>query len=118
LPDQVPKLREVGSRIRDPKGVLLTPEQRTARAAGLFAAALALAMIRDGWKLQVDPGMLRMSRGNFEVDPFLTVNQLMIRKLSREAWTGRCQELGISQLVLSPSNPYAQEPSAQTQLFT
>lgn len=118
FPDQVPKFREFGSRIRDPKGMLLSPDQRTARAAGLFAAALALAMIRSGWELQVGPGMLRMSRGNHEFNPFLAVNQLMTHKLSREAWTAKCQELGLSQLTLLPSVSSDPEPSQQAELFS
>ncbi len=119
LPDQVPKLREIGSRIRDPKGMLLSPDQRTARAGGLFAAALALAMTRSGWELQVGPGMFRLSSGSHEFNPFLTVNQLMTNKLSREAWTARCQELGLSQLVLLPSSPieHMPKPSPQAELF-
>jgi len=120
LPDSVPKLREIGSRIRDPKGMLLSPDQRTARAAGLFAAALALAMIRSGWELQVGPGMVRISSGNHEFNPFLAVNQLMTNTLSREAWTLRCQELGLSQLILLPSSPSEDkpEPSPQAELFS
>jgi len=117
LPDEVPKFREIGSRIRDPKGMLLSPEQRTARAASLFAAALALAMIQSDWELQVGPGLFRMSRGDREFNPFVGVNQLMAKKLSREAWTVQCRELGLSPLVLLPSSPveHNPEPSAQTE---
>ena len=120
LPDQVPKLRDIGSRIRDPKGMLLSPDQRTARAEGLFASALALAMIRSGWELHVGPGTLRMSSGNHEFNPFLAVHQLTTKILSREAWTGQCQELGLSKLVLLPSNfsEDKPEPSAQAELFS
>jgi len=120
LPDQVPRLREIGSRIRDPKGILLSPDQRTARAAGLFAAALALAMIRSGWELQVEPGLFRMSRGHREFNPFLAIDELMTKKLTREAWTARCQELGLSQLVLFPSSSseHKPEPSPQAELFS
>jgi heat shock protein HtpX len=118
FPDQVPKLREIGSRIRDPKGMLLSPDQRTARAAGLFASALALAMIRNGWELQVKPGFFCMSHGDREFNPFLALNRLMTNKLSREAWAVQCQELGLSQLVLLPSSPAEQnlEPSPQTEV--
>lgn len=119
LPDQVPKLREIGSRIRDPKGMLLSPDQRTARAGGLFAAALALAMTRSGWELQVGPGMFRLSTGSHEFNPFLAVNQLMTKKLSPETWIAQCQELGLSQLVLLPPSPFEQKPelSPQAELF-
>jgi hypothetical protein len=106
--------------MRDPKGMLLSPEQRTARAEGLFAAALALAMIRGGWEVQVGPAMLRMFHDNHEFNPFLAVNQLMTNKLSREAWTSRCQELGLSQLILLPSSgsEHKAEPSPQAELFS
>jgi heat shock protein HtpX len=115
LPDEVPKLRQIGSRIRDPKGMLLSPEQRTTRAAGLFAAALALAMIRSGWELTVGPGLFRMSRGDREFNPFLAVNHLVDKKLSREDWSVRCQDLGISRLVLVPSSPNEQGPEELSQ---
>jgi Zn-dependent protease with chaperone function len=120
LPDLVPKLREIGSRIRDPKGMLLSPDQRTARAGGLFAAGLALAMIRNGWELQVAPGIFRMYRGDQEFNPFVAVNQLMANKLSRDAWADRCQELGVFQLTLSPSSPSEpeRESSQQAELFS
>jgi heat shock protein HtpX len=108
MPDQVPNLREIGSRIRDPKGMLLSPEQRTARAGWLFASGLALAMIQDGWELEVKPGMLRMSRGDREFNPFLAIHELMTNKLSAEGWTGRCRELGLSHLVLMPASPTEQ----------
>ena len=122
LPDQVPRFREIGSRIRDPKGMLLSPPQRTARAGSLFAAALALALIRTGWELQVQPAIFHIRRGDQEFNPFEAIDRLMAGKLSREAWAARCCELGISQLVLLPDkgvydNPPSQS-SAQTELFS
>jgi len=104
LPDQVPKFREIGSRIRDPKGMLLSPPQRTARAGRLFASALALALIRAGWELQRQPAIFHLRRGDQEFNPFDAIDQLMAGKLSREAWAARCHEIGISQLVLLPAN--------------
>jgi hypothetical protein len=62
-----------------------------------------------------------MTRSERELNPFLTLNQLMTNKLSREAWTAQCQELGISELVLlPPSHPSEQNPelSQQTKLFS
>ena len=116
LPDQIPKLREIGSRIRDPKGMLLDPNQRTGRAGYLFAAATALALIRTGWELQVQPGRSRIRRGDRELNPFDVVNQLMAGKLSREAWAAQCQELGLSQLALLPADQ--ESGSARSELST
>jgi heat shock protein HtpX len=115
IPDQIPNLRQIGSHIRDPKGMLLSPEQRTFRAGGLFAGALALAMIRTGWALQVQPGVFRMTLADQELNPFDAVNQLIAGKLSREAWIARCHELGLSNLALSPNA--SEQDLAQAELF-
>lgn len=120
VPDQVPKLREIGSRIRDPKGMLLSPEQRTVRAGWLFASAIALAMIRDGWELEVQPGVCRMRRGERELNPFALVAELMQKKFSREAWVSKFQEAGLAQAPLLPgeaSAPQPQPTKMQAELF-
>jgi heat shock protein HtpX len=120
LPDQVPRFREIGSRIRDPKGMLLSPPQRTVRAGSLFATALALALIRAGWELQVQPAIFHIRRGDQELNPFDAVEQLMNGKLSRDAWVARCRDLGISQLALLHTNSLSDKPSesgAQTELY-
>jgi heat shock protein HtpX len=113
--DQMPMFREIGSRIRDPKGMLLSPPQRTARAGGLFATALALALIRNGWELEVGPAIFHIRRGDQEFNPFDALNQLMAGKLSREAWSDRCRELGISQLLLLPLDGVDGPPDTRAQ---
>jgi Zn-dependent protease with chaperone function len=119
VPDHMDKFREIGSRIRDPKGILLSPPQRTARAGGLFASALALAMIRAGWELQVAPAVFRIHRGGQEFNPFDAINQLMAGKLSRENWVARCREFGISELLLLPNSVESSQAAGpqQTELF-
>jgi heat shock protein HtpX len=121
LPDQVPRFREIGSRIRDPKGMLLSPPQRTARAGSLFATALALALIRTGWELQVQPAIFHIRRGDQDLNPFAAVDQLMAGTLTREAWANRCRDLGISQLALLSTNGVSDNPPsmscAQAELF-
>jgi len=102
LPDQIPKLLAIGSTIRDPKGMLLSPNQRAGRAGYLFAAAFALALTRSGWELQVQPGISRIRRGDQELNPFGIMDQLIKGKLSRDAWVAQCQQLGIGQLALAP----------------
>lgn len=121
VPDQIPKFREIGSRIRDPKGMLLSPPQRTARAGGLFATALALALIRTGWELEVGPAIFHIRHGDQEFNPFDAMDQLMAGKLSHEAWADRCRELGISQLLLLAPDGVNDSPPpdsrAQAELF-
>jgi heat shock protein HtpX len=62
IPDLIPTFPEIGSRIPDPKGMLLTPDQRTQRAGQLFATALVLALIENRWELYVQPGIFRLRR--------------------------------------------------------
>jgi hypothetical protein len=121
IPDQIPKFSEIGSRIPDPKGMLLTPNQRTQRAGQLFASALALALIENRWELKVQPGIFQLRRGTDELNPFVAVAELMAGKLSHEDWVRQCKTLGISQLALSAaeSNAGARplDPFPQLTLF-
>jgi hypothetical protein len=100
--------------------MLLGPQQHTVRAGFLFASALVLAMIRNGWELQVQPAIFHIRRGEQEFNPFDAINQLMTKKLTRDAWVSRCRELGIDHLSLLPEAvaDSANAESAQAQLFT
>lgn len=98
VPDHVSKFPEIGSRIA--KGEWLSSTQGTARAGSLFASAVALALIRTGWELHLQPGVFRMRCGDQEFNPFEAINKLMAGKLSRDDWQARCHELGILDLLL------------------
>lgn len=103
LPDQVPKLRQIGSGIRDPKGMLLDPQQRTNRAGYLFGAALALTLVDHGWTLHSGPGIFHLQRGEEQLNPFSVMEQLMAGKLTSQAWIAQCKALQIGQLLLAPA---------------
>jgi hypothetical protein len=98
--DAIPRLPEIGEKMRDPAGMLLTPQQRTQRAAFVLAAALSLALLDGEWELHVVPGVFHLQKEAQQLKPFLIVQELMEGKLSREAWAARCSELGIGQLSL------------------
>jgi hypothetical protein len=119
IPDQIPKLPEIGSRIPDPRGMLLTRELRTQRAGKVFAAALALALIENSWELTVQPGIFKLRHGTDELNPFAAVAALMAGKLSRDDWIRQCKALGICQLSLSASDRAAtmRRSEAQPTLF-
>lgn len=112
LPDQIAKLPEIGSRIRDPKGMLLAPAHRAHRAGQLFGAGLALALVGSGWELQVQPGVFHIRRGEHELNPFQIVDELILEKLSRGEWIAQCRALEISHLALAPGNPMPTEKVA------
>ena len=101
LPDQIPKLRHIGSGIRDPKGMLLDPQQRTQRAGFLFGAGLALALIDHGWTLHSGPGVFHLQHGAEQLNPFSVVEQLMSGKLTRQDWIAQCNALGIGRACSS-----------------
>jgi heat shock protein HtpX len=103
LPEQIPKLRQIGSGIRDPKGMLLDPPQRTQRAGLLFGAALSLALVDQGWTLHSGPGVFHLQRGTEQLNPFLVVEQLMSGKLTAPDWMAQCSALGIGRLQLGPA---------------
>jgi heat shock protein HtpX len=105
LTDQIPKLRQIGAGIRDPKGMLLDPQQRTQRAGHLFAAGLVLALVEQGWALHSGPGILHLQLGTEELNPFSIIEQLMSGKLTAQAWIARCNALGIGQVKLGAAAP-------------
>ena len=80
--------------MRDPKGMLLTRDQRTVRAGALLSTALALALLDRGWKLDARPGRSYLERDGDCVKTGEVVEQMRSGKLSGEAWRARCTELG------------------------
>ncbi|MBO0912099.1 MAG: M48 family metallopeptidase [Acidobacteria bacterium] len=95
IPDAAARLAEIGSRIPDPKGRLLTPEQRTGRAADLINMALNLAIANAGWPLQVSPGAryFDVNGERFSVGELL--GNLLEKRTTREEWIEHCRSLRI-----------------------
>lgn len=96
LPQTMKDLAAIGSRIPDPKGKLLAPEQRKQRAKHLLTMALGLAMLERGWQLEAQPGNFFLFRGSEKVDVFQVMEELTEGKIGQEAWSERCRELGIA----------------------
>lgn len=113
LPDVISRLPEIGSKIRDPKGMLLTHEQRTQRAEFLLGAGLALTLLENGWELKAQPGVFRFQKGSASFSPFALIRELIEGKLTRESWQNRCQELGLSpQPLFRPAGTTVAEASS------
>jgi len=102
IPDAIPKLRDVGAKIADPPGMLLSQDQRTARAGHVLAVGAALVLLGNGWEVQLAPGLFTFQKQGVELNPFEAVQRLVDGTLSREAWTTRCREIGLSDQVLFP----------------
>ena len=67
LTETVKDLAVIGSRISNPKGMLLAPEQR---AGHLLAMAPGLVLLEKGRQLEARPGNAFLYRGNEKVDVF------------------------------------------------
>jgi Zn-dependent protease with chaperone function len=105
LPDQIAKFPAIGNKMRDPKGMLLGPDQRTRRAGQLFAAGFGAALLDHGWQLVSGPGVFHLERGSEKLNPFLVVDHLMSNKITPQDWVAKCNALGIAQLTLLPAPP-------------
>jgi heat shock protein HtpX len=96
LPDVVSNLAEIGSRIPDPEGMLLTPQQRAGRAEEVFGTALALALANAGWRLHMQPGERYFEVKGEKVSARELMSGLVSKKISRDEWIERCHQLKIS----------------------
>lgn len=90
LPELAHDLSKIAGQMRDPPGILLTREQRSERAAKLLTAALTLALIENGWNLNVQPGDFQLSRGEERLTPGNIVITLRGGKLNAKQWRDWC----------------------------
>lgn len=116
LPKTLGRIPEIASNMRDPKGMLLTQEQRVARARRLVATAFALALVNHGWTLHSLPGVFHLERSGEQIQPFELMVQLSDGVIWGEAWAEMCSKYGIGNIDLaplaSPPSATAQTPSA------
>lgn len=100
LVESLGKVPQFAFRMEDPKGLLLTPEQRIARGRALLSIAFALALVRTGWQVHTTPGEFHLSKGDERLEPHKLMLQLSDGALSIDAWTDKCHSLGISNIPL------------------
>jgi|HubBroStandDraft_1064217.scaffolds.fasta_scaffold12622_1 heat shock protein HtpX len=114
LPEVVKKLPQMGSKIRDPRGMLLTPQQRAQRAGQLLGMALGLALLGRGWELEAQPGSFFLGKGAERINPTALIEDLVAGKISPENWVKMCMEFGIEDLELTftPGIPPANDEGA------
>jgi heat shock protein HtpX len=113
LPDLSTRLSEIGSRLPDPKGRLLTREQRTRSAAQLLGIAVGLILLEKGWKFHAQPGISDSRRGDESLDVFGLVNQLVVGELSAIDWVQKCIDLGIAEEPLGVLRAPSISPALQ-----
>lgn len=75
--------------------------------------ALAVSLVRQGWDVEVSPGMpVSVSQNGFEVRPFDVLRKLASRSLAAETWHELCKDAGIADLELGMA---AAEPATINQ---
>jgi heat shock protein HtpX len=78
-----------------------TPEERTRIAFGIAGAALALALHRQGWTLEADPGAeVALRKGDAVINAFEVIPRMADGTIKAVAWRQTCDEVGLSQVDL------------------
>jgi Zn-dependent protease with chaperone function len=111
--DSLGRIPDIAAQIRDPEGMLLTPEQRVKRARSLLGAALGLALANHGWRLHSAPGEFYLDRDGEQIDPFKLIGQLSDGTVSKQAWAEKCQKMGLDGIPLAAQKT-AETASSQT----
>ena len=101
LVESLGRLPQLAPQIRDPEGMLLTPEQRIERARSLLSTALAMTLVNNGWKLHARPGEFHLDFGDEQIDPYRLMLQLSDGVIPQDAWAMKCQGLGIENIPLN-----------------
>jgi hypothetical protein len=102
LPKTLGKVPEIAANMRDPRGMLLTQEQRVARSRRLVATAFALALVNNGWTLHSLPGVFHLENNGEQLQPFELIVQLSDGAIWSEAWTEMCSKHDIGSIELAP----------------
>jgi heat shock protein HtpX len=100
LPELFRDFSRFADRLPNPKGMLLSSEQRRARTRHLLGGALGLALAERGWTLEAQPGVFQFRRGQEIFDPYRWLDSLGRCELSSEAWSEKCSEWGIAHAPL------------------
>jgi heat shock protein HtpX len=113
LPELSQNLDAFSHRLRESDGEDLTPEERRQQAPATLGIALAVALGRNGWNLQVLPGNDAVcERKEAIIKPFDIVPMLASGELTPEAWQELSIGYGIADLDLGGGTVITQEASS------
>jgi hypothetical protein len=102
LPQATASLTQIGGRIPDPPGTLLTREQRAGRAAEVIGRALTLALVDHGWTLHLQPGQCYVeSENRSKMNPSLVIKELRDGNREADTWLRYCETSGIGDWPLA-----------------
>jgi Zn-dependent protease with chaperone function len=101
IPDALANLPSIAAHLRDPKGMLLTREQRSDRAAAVLWMAFALALFDHGWQLHAQPGDFYLALGREKINPSDLVRRMRLGTMSAEGYRDLLLHLGVAELRLA-----------------
>ncbi|HJZ63800.1 MAG TPA: M48 family metallopeptidase [Candidatus Acidoferrum sp.] len=111
LPRALKKIPEIAAAVENPRGRLLSPQQKSQRAFQLLGIALGLALLRNGWKLNAQPASFYVYRGNERLEIFADLMNLQQGKTAPEKWTSLCEQWGVVEAPLAVEEPTVVENS-------
>lgn len=110
LAEALKEMPVFAKKFRDPKGMLLAPDQRTERGVYLVSVAVALLLLERGWNVEAKPGEFYIYRGEERVVVHESIRALWKSELSAEEWNSRCENWGIRGMKLVSAGTMADLP--------
>jgi len=108
LPDTRDGFIRTGSDLVRDGEMNVTMDQRVARAAHVFAAAVAVVLLDQGWQVRTGPGRpIALVRGSDTFEPFAAIHALAAGTLSAGEWRRQCGSLGIAGRPLAAATALA-----------
>jgi len=111
IPAALKKIPQIATAIENPRGRLLSPEQKSRQAFQLVGTAFGLALIRNGWRLNAQPASFFVCRGEERLQIFDELRNLQQGKTTQEAWTSLCEKWGVAGASLAIGAPTLIEKS-------
>jgi heat shock protein HtpX len=101
VPSAVRDLKTISQNFREPKGRLLSQEQKIEHVAHLLPVAVSLTLLDHGWQLEAKPGLLYLHKDEQKLNVFEIIGQLRRGSFSREQWFDLSRRFGIADLVIN-----------------
>jgi hypothetical protein len=101
LPSLLQPPGKLGAMIQQSAGRPLPDDEQRSGAIHIAAAALAVALARQGWALDTLPGApVSLQKGDMRIEPYDVVPLLATGELAADVWQSQCQQAGIADLRL------------------
>ena len=120
FPDCLRNLGPIADKVFSPPDQSLSRSDREERAVDILGCALWIALVDDGWKLVIRPGLSYLERedSDFVLDPDVGVIQLRKGIVSADEWQASCAGWKIGDIPFGQKDLVEQrDPVATTRLY-